>query len=106
MPKYKDLSPEEFEQKMQGDNAVVIDVRTPAELAEGEVPGHRMINIAEPQKFMEEVEELDKEKEYLVYCRSGGRSAQACNYMGSKGFEKCYNLLGGIKAWNEYQDKK
>jgi rhodanese-related sulfurtransferase len=49
---------------------------------------------------MEKVSELDKTKEFLVYCRSGGRSGMACGLMAKNGFDKLNNLKGGIMAWN------
>jgi rhodanese-related sulfurtransferase len=45
------------------------------------------------------LEELDKDKTYFVYCLAGGRSAQACGIMKQLGFEKVYNLVGGISQW-------
>jgi len=42
---------------------------------------------------------LDKTKKYYVYCRSGGRSGQACNIMQQMGFGNTYNLIGGIMEW-------
>ncbi len=96
---YKDISPEEFAELMKKDDHVVLDVRSPQELSEGEVPGHIMINVFDPT-FPNKIAELDKEKAYLLYCRSGGRSSQACNYMAGQGFNEIYNLRGGITAWN------
>jgi rhodanese-related sulfurtransferase len=49
-------------------------------------------------------EELDKNKEIVVYCRSGGRSQQACQYLEQNGFTNVINLTGGILAWSDYVD--
>jgi len=49
--------------------------------------------------FMNEIEKLDREKPYLVYCRSGNRSGKACNMMDQLGFGNTYNLIGGMLAW-------
>ena len=46
------------------------------------------------------LEKLDKSKNYYVYCRSGGRSAQAATLMDQMGFNETYNLLGGFKEWD------
>ncbi|MCO5231672.1 MAG: rhodanese-like domain-containing protein [Chitinophagales bacterium] len=81
------------------EGAVIIDVRTPAELSEGQIDGHIMINVADPS-FPAKIAGLDRTIPYYVYCRSGGRSGQVCNYMASLGFEKVNNLVGGIIAWN------
>jgi rhodanese-related sulfurtransferase len=48
---------------------------------------------------MEGVNALDSSKTYFVYCRSGARSAQACQIFKLNGFDSCYNLLGGILEW-------
>jgi rhodanese-related sulfurtransferase len=49
--------------------------------------------------FQEKTALLDKSKTYLVHCASGGRSARACEKLGSLDFPKVYNLPAGFKAW-------
>jgi len=78
---------------------VLIDVRTPDEYAKGHLEGSNLINFYDP-KFKEKVDELDKDVEYVVYCRSGGRSANAVELMQGLGFTKIHNMKGGILAWN------
>ncbi len=97
---FQNIEVDEFKVKMKEENTVVLDVRTTPELAEGAVPESKMINFMEPD-FAEKIEALDKDKTYLVYCRSGNRSARACEQMAGMGFAKLYNLLGGIHAWND-----
>ena len=80
-------------------NAVILDVRTEDEFNEGIIPGAINIDIYKGQGFIYSIEELDKSKNYYVYCRSGGRSGQACSIMRELGFENAYNLLGGIMNW-------
>ena len=96
---YKNITAEEFK-KMQEENpdAVVLDVRTPAEVKQGKIPGATNMEVT-ARNFFEDVQKLDKEKTYLVYCRSGARSGQACDYMAGKGFTNVYNLSGGISRW-------
>ncbi|MAN58468.1 MAG: rhodanese [Flavobacteriaceae bacterium] len=95
-----DLSQKEWsEQLAEDDNAMVLDVRTDAEVAEGYIPNAKQMDIQNPAGFMQELQELDKEKNYYVYCRSGGRSAQACAILKSQGIENCYNLVGGFSEW-------
>ncbi|GAB4406106.1 MAG: rhodanese-like domain-containing protein [Microscillaceae bacterium] len=97
---YQNLNVAEFEQMMaEAEDAVLLDVRTEPELAEGFIPGHQMINFMAPD-FAEQVSKLDPAKSYFIYCRSGGRSGQACMMMASLGFSKLFNLAGGIQAWN------
>lgn len=98
---YQDLDVEEFKKGFESEEgAIIIDVRTPAELAEGQIDGHIMINVMDPS-FPNKIAELDKSTPYYIYCRSGNRSGQVCNYMSGLGFEKLYNLRGGIIAWNQ-----
>ena len=85
----------------QDKDAVILDVRTEEETENGIIEGAKVIDIYKGQGFIDEVEKLDKDKNYYVYCRSGARSAQACALMGQLGFETTYNLLGGYMAWSE-----
>ncbi len=80
-------------------NAVILDVRTEDEYNDGFIPKSINIDIYKGQGFIYKLEELDKSKNYYVYCRSGARSGQACNIMNQLGFENAYNLMGGIMQW-------
>lgn len=96
----KELSQEEWRKQLENDdNAVILDVRTEEEVEEGYIPNAKNIDIYKGQEFLDEVEKLEKEKNYYVYCRSGKRSAQACTIMGQKGFDNTYNLIGGFSEW-------
>lgn len=96
------LTQEEWKQQLDNDsNAVILDVRTDAEVAEGIIPNAVQIDIYKGQGFIYKLEELDKSKNYYVYCRSGNRSGQACAIMNQLGFNNAYNLVGGILEWNE-----
>ncbi|WP_136466289.1 rhodanese-like domain-containing protein [Flagellimonas onchidii] len=95
-----DLSQEEWEEQLENDtNAFILDVRTPVEVEEGYIPRATNIDIYLGQEFLDEIEKLDKSKNYYVYCRSGNRSAQACAIMNSVGIENTYNLEGGFMNW-------
>jgi len=100
MSTHKNISVNEFKELMNSADSVILDVRSKAELVEGHIPGHIMIDIYDPV-FGQEIEKLDRDKTYLVYCRSGNRSGSACGFMASKGFTNLYNLNGGIMAWNK-----
>jgi len=88
-----------FKEKMEAPNTVILDVRTETEKVEGDIPGSILIDAMDPE-FYTSIDELDKSKTYLVFCRSGSRSQQACMAMGDDGFKSLFNLEGGIKAWN------
>lgn len=86
-------------QQEREEQSIILDVRTQGEYDEGFIPGAKLIDIREPQAFMSQIEKLDKTKPYFLYCRSGARSAQACQVMEQLGFEKTNNLVGGITDW-------
>ncbi|WP_269684890.1 rhodanese-like domain-containing protein [Flavobacterium lacustre] len=95
------LSQEDWISQFEADeNAVILDVRTEAEYNDGIILNAINIDIHKGQEFITELEALDKSKNYYVYCRSGARSAKACEIMNELGFETAYNLLGGILDWD------
>lgn len=95
-----DISQQEWWEKAQQDNnAVILDVRTPDEWSRGIIPGAINIDIYKGQGFIDEVEQLDKSKNYYVYCAAGARSGQACRVMAQLGFNTAYNLTGGFSQW-------
>ncbi|MBW3519730.1 rhodanese-like domain-containing protein [Flavobacterium sp. NKUCC04_CG] len=94
------LSQEQWWENFQQDeNAVILDVRTIDEFEEIAIPNSLNIDIYKGQEFLDEVNKLDKDKSYYVYCKAGGRSNQACLLMNQLGFDKTFNLLGGITEW-------
>jgi rhodanese-related sulfurtransferase len=96
-----DLTQEEWAAKLKEDsNAVILDVRTALEIEEGYIPNAKHLDIYLGQGFVDELQKLDKTKNYYVYCRSGNRSGQACAIMNSLGFENAYNLQGGFMNWH------
>lgn len=101
---YTDIKPQEFKEKIENEsNAFLLDVRAPVEAAINKIEGSTLINFNDGATFIEEVAKLDKDKTYLIYCRSGNRSGRACAYMAEQGFDKLYNMAGGMMAWeNEF----
>lgn len=95
----KNINGTEFREIRESQNAVLLDVRTPAEVHEGMIDGAINIDIRN-QYFQDRIEELDRSKHYLMICRSGARSMQAGMYMESIGFENVYNLDGGMMEWD------
>lgn len=94
------LRQEDWVSQLEADtNAVILDVRTEDECNEGIIPNAINIDIYKGQGFIYAVEELDKSKNYYVYCKAGGRSQQACDIMNQLGFENTYNLVGGMLQW-------
>lgn len=94
-----DLDSSTFEKQVKEDNdAVLIDVRTKGEHEEARIPNSKLIDIMDPM-FLDKIEELDKEKSYYLYCRSGNRSYHAGRAMIQRGFTKVFNLEPGIIGW-------
>jgi phage shock protein E len=76
---------------------VLLDVRTPQEFASGHIPGAINLNINQPD-ILSEIEKLDHDKIYIIYCRSGGRSQMASMIMEQKGL-KVINSIVGFAHW-------
>lgn len=76
----------------------VIDVRTPAEFAEGHLVGARNVDF-QAADFRERADALAKDAPYFVYCRSGNRSSQAVAIMAELGFGEIHHLSDGILGW-------
>lgn len=98
---HKDVDTPSFKELIEKDSFVLIDVRTPEEFSSGHLNNASNINFYD-EAFEDIIEELDKRKKYLIYCRSGNRSRQAMFLMRDFGFEEVYNLAGGIISWSEH----
>lgn len=97
----KNIGQEEWRKLLAEDkDAVIIDVRTREEFESGYLKNAELIDIMQPQSFMDSVNKLDKNKNYYMYCRSGNRSGQACQVLDARGFKNTYNLEGGMLDWN------
>jgi rhodanese-related sulfurtransferase len=102
---FKNIVTKEFQQKINEKNVVLLDVRTPQEIADGHIKGTTLfLDISNPD-FEKNIISLDKTKTYLVYCRSGARSSRTASYMTNNGFENVYNLSGGILSWDGALEK-
>lgn len=80
------------------ENYEIIDCRTPGEYHMGHIPGAKLVDLMDPA-FREKVGQLDKNKTYYVYCRSGSRSMTACRVMSDAGIEDLYNVKFGLMGW-------
>lgn len=97
---YKNLKPKAFKAAISTqEDLVILDVRTPREVAEGHIEGALIIDFL-AGGFDEKVKDFNKESTYYIYCRSGNRSGQACQIMAQLGFDKLVNLDGGMLGWN------
>ena len=96
MSKMKEISVQEVQQLIEnGEQLNLIDVREVAEVNEGHIPG--IINI--PLGLLEfRMHELDKNKPYIMVCRSSARSGQATAFLTAQGYDAT-NMVGGMLAW-------
>ena len=83
-----------------GANTVTLDVRTAEEYAGGHLEGSQMLDF-NGGEVAAAIPSLDPEAEYLVYCRSGNRSAKAADLMRAKGFGEVLNMQGGMMDWQD-----
>lgn len=77
---------------------VIIDIRTSMEFMQGSINNSKNIDFYHPS-FLSEVKKLDKNKKYLIYCASGGRSKAACGLLESLNFQYIYELKGGFSSY-------
>lgn len=98
------LTPSEFEKKMEElDDFIILDVRTELEHNyEGMIENSLLVDFLRPRVFKREIEKLDKNLTYLIYCSVGKLGIYAASYMKKVGFDNLYVLEGGLKAWNKY----
>lgn len=89
-----------FQKMTKSQGFVLLDVRTPQEYAEGHIQGAKNLDFSS-EGFASSIAELDKSLNYMVYCKSGRRSAMAAEQMRDAGFTKITDLKGGITAWKE-----
>ncbi|MDP2837586.1 MAG: rhodanese-like domain-containing protein [Methanobacteriaceae archaeon] len=100
---FKDVTPQEsseiIKENINNPNFVLWDVRTPLEFQSGHLEG--AVNLDYQSNFKAEIQTIDKGKKYLLYCKSGIRSANAMQVMLHFGFNEVYNMLGGITYWTD-----
>ncbi|MBH8598621.1 MULTISPECIES: rhodanese-like domain-containing protein [unclassified Thermoactinomyces] len=90
------ITPQEVEHRLQkGEKLNIIDVREEKEVAEGKIPEAKHMALG---TLPDRLHELDPSKEYIMVCRSGGRSERACEFLQEHGF-KVKNMVGGMLAW-------
>ena len=98
-----DMTVEELKRRLDaGEDIFVLDVREPHEYQIANIGGH-LIPINDLPK---RVSELDANREIVVHCKGGGRSARAADFLRQSGFSKVHNLAGGITAWADKVDPK
>ena len=96
------ISVQELKAKMDAGEAFeLIDVREPFEFEIARIDRAKLIPLSE---ISERANELRREQAFIIHCHSGRRSAQAVRLLKQRGFNKVYNLEGGIDAWSDFID--
>ena len=93
----KEISSQDLATMMQGDEPPrLVDVRSAAEVMQGALTGaEHMVMHTVPLRM----QDIDKDKPVVFYCRSGARSAQVCHFLMQQGIDNAINLRGGIMDW-------
>jgi rhodanese-related sulfurtransferase len=95
---WEDISPDEVKGKVsRGEDVQFIDVRELEEYKEGHIPTVKLLPLSQLDVRFDE---LDKDKEVVCICRSGNRSAKACQFLSSRGYKQLKNMAGGMLEWN------
>ena len=97
----ENITPEELKQRLDnGEQLNIVDVREPHEHADFNIGG-TLVPLGQIQAM--QTDELDdlKDKEVIVYCRSGNRSGQAAMILETMGFQNVKNLVGGMLSWEQ-----
>jgi adenylyltransferase/sulfurtransferase len=97
-----EMAPAELSAKLAaGESLEILDVREPHEWAIAHIAGARLIPLA---ALDQRLAELPQNREIIVHCQLGGRSAQAVRRLRAAGFTRVWNLAGGIQRWSEEVD--
>ncbi|MCJ8011309.1 rhodanese-like domain-containing protein [Paenibacillus sp. KQZ6P-2] len=93
-----EIEPSELRRRLlAGESLQMIDVREDDEVAQGMISGAKHIPLGQ---IPDRLDEIPKEGEVIMICRSGGRSMRACQFLQQYGIE-CTNMIGGMLQWNE-----
>ncbi|UOF92118.1 rhodanese-like domain-containing protein [Fodinisporobacter ferrooxydans] len=93
---FEEIDPAEVEQSIAERQTKIIDVREVDEYNSGHIPSAKLIPLSE---FAERFQEIDPEDSVILVCRSGKRSAMACEFLARQGYSKIKNMVGGMLAW-------
>jgi len=100
---YASIQPTELAEKLKtGEKFNFIDVREPIEYEIARIESAKLLPLS---RFQQWIATLEPEEETVVMCHHGVRSAQVCAYLAQNGFEKVFNLDGGIDSWSAEVDR-
>ncbi|HNQ04663.1 MAG TPA: rhodanese-like domain-containing protein [Thiobacillaceae bacterium] len=96
----RQIGPQEAVRLFNQEDALVLDVREQSEWADGHIARARHVPLGQLKTRLNDLEK-HKDKPIIAVCRSGSRSNHACRTLKKAGFEKLYNLAGGMQAWEQ-----
>ena len=96
--KWKAAGPFEATKLLNHEDGLLVDIRPVGEFGQGHIVGCKHLPMGELKSRLGELEK-HKDRPVIAYCRSGSRSAAACDLLTKQGFTQVYNLQGGIMAW-------
>ena len=97
----ENISAQAAQEMITNGDVLILDVRTKQEFEDGHIKGALNIDIRESD-FMTQIEKLDRSKNYIIHCKSGGRSAVALEKIKDMGFSTMYHMNGGIIEWAQH----
>lgn len=97
------VSAQEMQYILEQEDVQLVDVRTPEEYKQEHIANSQNIDFRSPT-FDEDLKDLDKTKPVILYCKSGKRSAECAKKLKEAGFEKIYELDGGLSKWRHTED--
>ena len=103
MDHHRFISPCELAEKLDNDDVLLVDVRSPEEHAICTIENSISIPL---QELTSRIGEMDKQRDIVIYCKSGIRGAKAVEFLNAEGFARVRNLDGGIMAWTKEVDRE
>lgn len=94
----REMPPDECRRAIEEEGCRIVDVRTPAEFGQGHLEDAVNIDSYAPD-FRSRLEQLDRDRPYVVYCKKGLRGAKAMEILRQAGFARVYNISGGYDRW-------
>lgn len=95
---YTSISGSQLRKMINNSNILILDVRSSVEYRNGHIPNARNIPVDMLSSKLSTLSSY-RNSEIIVYCASGGRSTKACNILSKNGFNKIYNLSGGVSSY-------
>jgi adenylyltransferase/sulfurtransferase len=97
-----EITPLELKQRLdRGEKIQIVDVREPHEWEICHIEGAELVPLG---TLPQQLDALPRDRDIVVHCKGGGRSARAAEFLRGQGFPRVFNLTGGIRAWTDTVD--